>query len=349
MKLERREAEVFSLSFLDVICCGFGAIILLLVLAESGRPLVLEKSRENLEGQVQRLQQELAVIRGDTDALDRELKGRIAVLDRERVRLARLSGDLTNIRGQFSASRSEADVTNIIESELVSAYQTLTVEMRRLLAERPRRPPTEAIGGIPVDSEYIIFVIDTSSSMTRNHWDAATQVLQEILDIYPHVRGLQVMDDEGRNMFAGTRGQWLADSPIQRTRIVSAMRSWRAFSNSSPVEGIEEAIRTYWALDKRISIYVLGDEFTGDSIQEVLDQVAAMNRPDAGGRRRVRIHAIGFPVPADMPPFTNMRFSALMRAMCDQNEGTFVGITSEKSCKAWVDVFGVRRCVGGGG
>ena len=33
----RREVEVFSLSFLDCICCGFGAIILLLVLTEIGR------------------------------------------------------------------------------------------------------------------------------------------------------------------------------------------------------------------------------------------------------------------------------------------------------------------------
>ena len=27
MKLRRRDTEVFSLSFLDVICCGFGAVI----------------------------------------------------------------------------------------------------------------------------------------------------------------------------------------------------------------------------------------------------------------------------------------------------------------------------------
>ena len=44
MKRRRRETEVFSLSFLDVICCGFGAIILLLVLSEFGQPLVIERS-----------------------------------------------------------------------------------------------------------------------------------------------------------------------------------------------------------------------------------------------------------------------------------------------------------------
>ena len=34
----RRDTETFSMSFLDCICCGFGAIILLLVLNEFGEP-----------------------------------------------------------------------------------------------------------------------------------------------------------------------------------------------------------------------------------------------------------------------------------------------------------------------
>ena len=52
MKLRRRETEVFTLSFLDCICCGFGAIILLLVLTEFGSPVVFEKSRKDLKQQV---------------------------------------------------------------------------------------------------------------------------------------------------------------------------------------------------------------------------------------------------------------------------------------------------------
>jgi hypothetical protein len=54
--MARRKVEVFSLSFLDVICCGFGAVILLLVLTEVGEPVVFEKSRVELEGRVLELQ-----------------------------------------------------------------------------------------------------------------------------------------------------------------------------------------------------------------------------------------------------------------------------------------------------
>lgn len=347
MKLKRRDTEVFSLSFLDVICCGFGAIILLLVLTEFGQPVQIEQSRENLDLQLKRLQEELFIIRGETDVLNREMQGRAEMLTREKLNLAKVRGELTNIQGQYSTSRKDAQVTNIIENELVEAYEGLKAEEARLKKMSRRRPPTEAVGGIPIDSEYIIFVIDTSGSMLTNHWDAAIGVLKEILDIYPSVKGMQVLDDEGKPMFPGTRGQWMTDSAAQRARIVTRMTSWRAFSNSSPVEGIQEAMKTYWANDKRISIYVIGDEFTGDSIQQVLDAVDRINPADASGKRRVRIHAVGFPDGPGMPPFTSVRFAALMRAMCDRNGGTFVGITSEKPCAGYVEVFGVRQCVGG--
>jgi len=327
-KRRNREVEVFSLSFLDCICCGFGAIILLLVLSEFGEPIALEKSRTDLQNQIRELQEQLFTIRGDSEHLNRELQGRIDLLEKEQLKVARLAGDLTDIRGQFSSSKKDSSVSNTVETELVSAYQELSAEMQRLLKNTARRKPNDAIGGIPVDSEYVILLVDTSASMTTYHWDAAIQSIQEILSIYPKVKGIQILNDNGKPMIPGSRGEWLPDSPSQRQNIVTKMKNWRAFSDSNPVDGIEEAIRTYWSADKRISIYVIGDEFTGDSMQAALDGVTKVNKPSSdGGRRLVRIHAIGFPEGAGMPPFTSIRFSALMRLMCEQNGGTFVGIT----------------------
>ncbi len=327
MRLKRHQVEVFSLSFLDCICCGFGAIILLLVLTQYGDPIQLEEQTRTLDGQVRQLREQLEEIRGESDLLNRELKGKEDLLAKEQMRAAQLAGDLTNVHGKFSASKQEASVTNIVEGELVSAYQTLTEEMKRLLAQQASRPKSEAIGGIPIDSEYIIFIVDTSASMTSFHWDQAQAIVKEILSIYPKVKGMQIMSDQGSVLIGGTKGEWLRDSTAQREQIVARMKTWRAFSKSSPVEGIETAIRLYWSIDKRVSLYVVGDEYTGDSIQQALDAVAAINRPNKDGRRIVRIHAIGFPEGPGMTPFTSIRFSALMRLMCEQNNGTFVGIT----------------------
>ena len=42
MRKQRRELQEASISFLDVISCGFGAIVLLLVIAKVGDPSALE-------------------------------------------------------------------------------------------------------------------------------------------------------------------------------------------------------------------------------------------------------------------------------------------------------------------
>jgi hypothetical protein len=344
MKLRRRDTEVFSLSFMDCVCCGFGAIILLLVLTDVDQPVVIERARESLNAQLLKLQEELHVIRGDTDELRRELEGRIAELRAERARLARLQGDLTEVRGQFAASRTDAAVSNIIETELVAAYQELTAEMERLQRQpRPRRAPTGTVGGIPVDSEYVIFVIDTSPSMVTNHWESTVGIMNEILDIYPDLKGVQVMNDQGRFMFTdGPPGSWLEDSPRLRQRIRQTLPTWRPYSQSNPVPGIETALRIYREAGRRMSIVVIGDEFTGDSMQAAVDRIARLNAPD--GRPQARIHAIGFPEGAGMAAFTNVQFSALMRVVTVRNNGTFVGITSQRPCQEYTEILGEMRC-----
>jgi hypothetical protein len=162
--------------------------------------------------------------------------------------------------------------------------------------------------------------------MTSNHWEVNLEILGELLSLYPQVKGVQVMNDQGVYLFEGTRGTWLTDSKELRATINKRVYQWRAFSLSNPVPGMEEAVRSYWAPDKRISVFVLGDEFTGKSYQAALDSIAKLNKPGPDGRRPVRIHAIGFPEAPDMPADTSIRFSALMRLICEQNDGTFVGM-----------------------
>ena len=74
MKKKRRNVEAFSLSFLDCICCGFGAIILLLVLSKIYEPVILEKTQDDLQQLIAMLQKELFDIRGETDVLNREME-----------------------------------------------------------------------------------------------------------------------------------------------------------------------------------------------------------------------------------------------------------------------------------
>ena len=328
--------EGFSLSFLDAICCGFGAIVLLLVLTKIGEPRALEQARINLDGLVEKLERELYEIRGETEVLNRSLTSRQQQLSKERELIARLKGDLSRIQGEFAASAQESEVQDIIEGRLLAAQQKLTVEMQRLQqrsVERPRQVEQQLVGGIPVDSEYIIFVIDTSGSMFTYAWPAMMRKMTQVLDAYPKVKGIQIMNDMGQYMFSSYAGKWIPDTPGRRKAILDRLRTWSVFSNSSPVEGITRAIRTFVAPDKKISIYVFGDEFTGRSIDDVVASVDRINRRDSKGNRLVRIHAVGFPVMfsvSGVSDSTGVRFATLMRILCHRNGGTFVGLNSTR-------------------
>ena len=328
MRSSRRNIQIFSLSFLDCICCGFGAIILLFVLSKFSAPMILEEIRKDLSGRIVQLEEELRELRGEVVVLNRELEGKIEQLSEEKKRLARLQGDLSAIEGKFETSKKEAAVQNIIEGRLARARQELTEEMKRLLKHRPR-PRDPSIGGIPVDSEYIIFIIDTSPSI-QPAWPLVQKKLEETLRVYPRVKGIQIMNDMGAFMFFQYRGRWIPDSPARRRVIVGLLATWQPYSISNPVEGIEDAIERFYDPQKKISLYVFGDEYSGTDMQRVVDKVERLNRKSADGTRRVRIHAVGFPARLDDPvrmEYTE-RFATLMRVLCQKNGGTFVGLNS---------------------
>jgi hypothetical protein len=327
--MARRATESMSMSFLDVMCCGFGAIILLLVITKTNTIQPLEESEIVDAGAVKALQEQLFEIRGETTTLNRELNARHEQISRYDENIARLRRELADLRGKLDAQNNLSSEDDSVRGELALARQSLTDEMRRLQAQLAEQVDTESIGGIPVDSEYIIFIIDTSGSMFNYSWDKMMAVVRDTLEVYPQVKGLQVMNDMGEYMFSSTRGDWIPDSPARRQSIMQRLRTWNPFSNSSPVEGIIEAIRTYYSPDRKISLYVLGDEFSGNSIRDVVNTVDRINGNGRDNERLVRIHAIGFPVVFSQPAryhTTGIRFATLMRELTRRNGGTFVGL-----------------------
>ena len=324
MKRRRRGSDN-NLSFLDVVSCGFGAIVLLILITKpaDGPPAEdFSKLLESLLGQLA-----AAVERRDeAQGEEREARERVA---RERARLATERAALEEARAEQTEARADAQAAAKIEGRLKAALQSLNEEMRRL---ELKPPAPDVIGGIPADSEYIVFIVDTSGSMQRFAWEAAMQQMTALLDAYPKVRGMQVMNDMGDYMFPSYRGRWIPDTPERRKIVLRRFARWRPYSNSSPVEGIVAAIRTFRAKSDKISLYVLGDEFTGESHEAVVRAVDRMNHID--GERQVRIHGVGFFTREEIeeidPSYANTtaRFATLMRELTRRNGGTFLGVAA---------------------
>lgn len=326
MARKNRETDTFNLSFLDVICCGFGAVILLLVITKIYEPITIEESKAELEALLLLLQQELFDIRGESVVLDRELTSLETELASEADLVAAMRKELRELQGAYAPVGDEEDLE--LKGDLLAARQSLSEEMKRLLKDfRPAKDDT-TVGGIPVDSEYIIFVIDTSGSMFQGPWRLVLQMVSETLQVYPTIKGIQVLNDEGKYMFSSYTGKWIPDTPSSRRNIIRRLASWNPYSDSSPVEGITEAINTFYKPGRKVSIFVFGDDYPRGSVEAVVRYVDRVNQADRAGNRLMRVHAVGFPTQFARGTSPNaLRFANLMRALCERNGGSFVALT----------------------
>ena len=120
---KRRDMETFNLSFLDVVCCGFGAVILLLVITKIYEPVTIQKSQEELQNLLVKLEQELNLIRGESIVLNQTLTEVREQLSENDEKKNRLTGDLTKMQGEFTASKSLADEKTGEMTSLLAARQ----------------------------------------------------------------------------------------------------------------------------------------------------------------------------------------------------------------------------------
>jgi hypothetical protein len=322
---KRRESAEASIAFLDVISCGFGAIVLLLIIARVGDPSMMDTDDSQLINQIKDQQETLFSVRGESVQLESELKSRQQQLSDKRDAIARLQAKLASVSKQAAQLAQSQQVE---KEQLQLVLQVLTEEMQRLLGDN-FQSQDDLVAGIPADSDYIIFVIDTSGSMQTAAWARVQREMLNILDVYPEVTGIQVLNDMGQYMFNNYQEQWIPDSPAMRKSIIDRLAGWAPFSNSSPVEGINTAIQSFYKPGRKISIYTLGDDFQGRSIRQVVKTVDQLNKANASDERLVRIHALGFPVhlrEGASPSASAIRFAALMRELSYNNGGTFIGL-----------------------
>ena len=174
----RREVSVFGLSFLDVMFCGFGSVILLVMIINSQTLAQRKEVRQDLRGEVKRLQTEvrtgeeyLVEIRNTLEEVNREntvAQGRsrevLIKIDRTKLELAALD----------KATRAHREHINQLQSDLKrvdSDKQKLAAEreqaekqgrnVRRFLGEGDRQYLT----GLKVGGKRIAILVDASASM----------------------------------------------------------------------------------------------------------------------------------------------------------------------------------------
>src|SRR4051812_26726557 len=70
---KRRDTEVFSLAFLDCICCGFGAMILVFILTINKKTSSDQVNVEEMRQRVKQIESQVTATQGDIDQLNKLL------------------------------------------------------------------------------------------------------------------------------------------------------------------------------------------------------------------------------------------------------------------------------------
>ena len=313
MKIKKKDFDIFNLSFLDIITCGFGAIVLLVLISHTDR----DTPESNVDQVENQLNQVLA-LKTQVNSLAKKIdqKKRLNEIQLENSR---------NLGREAQASLKRLRTRENEEKELAGDLDGLsliqsTLERISISPSTSNTPRDEEVGGIPVDSDYVIFVVDTSGSM-KTIWNRVTQEIINILTIHPQVKGFQILDDQGKAILAGYGGRWIPDVPFRRKSVMKLFKGWQSASNSSPVEGVLAALRKYKKQGHTIAIYVFGDDYTGDTYDSVIANITKKNTTQKDGKRLAKIHAVGFP-----SQYTTDRFGILMRELTKQNGGTFIAL-----------------------
>lgn len=178
LKGKRRETEIFSMSFMDCICCGFGAVLLLFILTTGQRA-------DHTEDTVDELKQRVA-------AMEKEITREQDELNRMARPVALTDAELAALREENRNTKSRADQQEQELRQLLRLVAALKDEEARLLADLKSLPEEEQqpvpipdvdrrqyLTGVRMEGSHILFVVRASGSMLGETIEEAASHLDD--------------------------------------------------------------------------------------------------------------------------------------------------------------------------
>jgi hypothetical protein len=174
----RRRINVLSLSFLDAMTCGFGAVVLFFMIINASYGRHSGRMTGELQGEVDRLEEE--VLTGYQNLV--EIKNSIREIEQEKVVTAglsrRLIETLEEIRVELATYEDSTIATREHVNRLKADLKSLEEDVKRLSAAAPSEETPgdrlrtfvgdgdrQYLTGLKVGGRRILFLVDASASM----------------------------------------------------------------------------------------------------------------------------------------------------------------------------------------
>jgi hypothetical protein len=242
--MERRRIRVFSLSFLDCICCGLGAVILLFVIVNARSAAQRDEVTSDLRGEVARVERQ--VLEGKKDLI--EARNILEKILKQLVRTEGLSKKLIETieekKEELAYFENDTLATKAHIKKLKTDLKSLEEDVKRLRAgskaddeygSKLRAFPGEGdrqyLTDLKMGGNRVFILVDASASMLaetiveiirRRHlrneeklksakWQHAVGTIEWLTANLPPTSRFQVytFNEKASPLIEGTRGTWL--------------------------------------------------------------------------------------------------------------------------------------------
>jgi hypothetical protein len=273
----RREFTVFSLSFLDVMSCGFGATILLYLILDHRQEMQVQQQSSALSGEVAFLEREVREGTEDLAELRNTLEMVESALAEARGRASELSEQATRRREELSTEKQDTLAEQEHVNRLKADLKQLEEQNERLRAEADKQQgqnvrrfsgdgDRQYLTGLKLGGQRILVLFDRSASMLdhslvnvirlrnmppevqarSNKWRRAVATVDWLSAQLPPTSEYQIYAFNTRvePVVEGTEGKWLkvSDRP-QLDAAIERLRAMRPAEGTSLAAAFEAAGR----------------------------------------------------------------------------------------------------------
>ena len=175
--MARKQMNVFSLSFLDAMTCGFGAVILFFMIINANVDLRREETLDDLASEVDRMELKVLTGRRNLVEMKEDLVRLIEQWSLLRDRRERIVTEIRNIEEESDAINADSSTRDEIIERLRAELEELEAETERLAdAQTPQIAGDRVRGfigdgnrqyltGLRMGGQRVVILVDASTSM----------------------------------------------------------------------------------------------------------------------------------------------------------------------------------------
>ena len=297
--------------------CGFGAIVLILLISQFKTSEIITEKLPRIS--LIELEMNLETLIKENKELEIKLKD----ISKKEINVREKLNDSMTVSESLMGIINATSQENKIISQEINKKKSSAKNVRMDIANA---------GGLNVESDYIVFVIDNSGSMQDwGPWTTVISEISKIIDAFPNLKGFQVLNDQGRKMMSSS-DKWVEDTLSNRKLMKQSIKNFRGTSRSNPIDGLRIALTRYANGIDKVGIFVIGDDISlqeGERIEDYYDEIQKLNM--INNKIKARINGVAFLTSrsatkdyTDIAEAMNINFLNFINELAYENMGSVV-------------------------